>query len=303
MTLAIIAFAALFVLITSAGFLLFTGVPMLKRLDNVITPDLSGNILGRFVTRHKAASVGALVEPFEKVVPRSAEEVSVVTRRLVRAGFRKDHHVRIFYGAKVLVPIVLCVLVVATHADDYFSWVAYVLAAGLGFMIPDFWLGNRMKARQLSIKLGLPDALDLIVVCIEAGLSLDKATLRTADELALSQPAISDELTLVNLEQRAGRGRSEAWRNFAERTDVESVRSMVAVFVQADQFGTSISKALRVHSDTLRVQRRQQAEEQAAKTTVKLVFPLVFFIFPSIFLVTLGPAMIAIMEGFDTLLQ
>ena len=198
-------------------------------------------------------------------------------------------------------PIALCLLVVATHADQYFSWFAYALAIGLGFLMPDFWLGNRIKARQLSLRLGLPDALDLIVVCIEAGLSLDKATLRTADELHLSQPAISYELKLVNLEQRAGRARTDAWRNFAERTDVESVRSMVAVFVQADQFGTSISKALRVHSDTLRVQRRQQAEEQAAKTTVKLVFPLVFFIFPSIFLVTLGPAMIAIMEGFAKL--
>ena len=141
------------------------------------------------------------------------------------------------------------------------------------------------------------------MVCIEAGLSLDKATLRTADEMQFSQPAISDELKLVNLEQRAGRARTDAWRNFADRTDVESVRSMVAVFIQADQFGTSISKALRVHSDTMRVQRRQHAEEQAAKTTVKLVFPLVFFIFPSIFLVTLGPAMITIMEGFDTLFQ
>ncbi|HCC55657.1 MAG TPA: type II secretion system F family protein [Solibacterales bacterium] len=303
MTLAIVAFVALFILITSAGFLLFSGVPMLKRLDNVITPDLSGNILGRFVNKHKAPSVAALVEPFEKILPRSAAEVSVVTRRLVRAGFRKEHYVRIFYGAKVLTPIALCLVVVVTHLDQYFSWFAYALALGLGFMIPDFWLGNRIKARQLAIRLGLPDALDLIVVCIEAGLSLDKATLRTADEMQFSQPAISDELKLVNLEQRAGRARTDAWRNFADRTDVESVRSMVAVFIQADQFGTSISKALRVHSDTMRVQRRQHAEEQAAKTTVKLVFPLVFFIFPSIFLVTLGPAMITIMEGFDTLFQ
>jgi tight adherence protein C len=301
MTLAIVAFVALFILVSSAGFLLFSGMPMLKRLDSAITPDLTGTILGRFVTKHKAASVGSLVEPFEKIVPRSPEEASVITRRMVRAGFRRDHQVRIFYGAKVLVPIALCVVVVVTHAEQYFSWFAYILALGLGFMVPDFWLSNRVKARQLALKLGLPDALDLIVVCIEAGLSLDKATLRTADELHLSHPAISDELKLVNLEQRAGRARVDAWRTFADRADVDSVRSMVAVFVQADQFGTSISKALRVHSDTLRIQRRQQAEEQAAKTTVKLVFPLVFFIFPSIFLVTLGPAMIAIIEGFANL--
>ena len=141
--------------------------------------------------------------------------------------------------------------------------------------------------------------LDLLVICIEAGLSLDQAVARTAEELNLAQPAICDELGIVVLEQRAGCPRADAWKHFAERTNVDSVRNLVSVLVQSEKFGTSIAKTLRVHSDTLRTQRRQKVEEQAAKTTVKLVFPLVLFIFPSLFLVTLGPAAITIMESFD----
>ena len=135
------------------------------------------------------------------------------------------------------------------------------------------------------------------MICIEAGLSLDQSIVRTAEELSLAQPAVCDELGIVVLEQRAGLPRADAWKHFAERTDVESVRNLVSVLVQSEKFGTSIAKTLRVHSDTLRTQRRQKVEEQAAKTTVKLVFPLVFFIFPSLFLVTLGPAAITVMEA------
>jgi len=137
-----------------------------------------------------------------------------------------------------------------------------------------------------------------MVICIEAGLSLDQAVLRTSDELHVGQPDLSDELSLVNLEQRAGVGRADAWRRLAERTDVDAVKGLTGLIIQVDQFGTSIARALRVHSDTLRTQRRQTAEEKAAKTAVKLVFPLVLFIFPSIFVVVLGPAMIVIMESF-----
>jgi tight adherence protein C len=151
----------------------------------------------------------------------------------------------------------------------------------------------------MRIRRGLPDVLDLLVICIEAGLSMDQATARTAEELRLGQPALCDELGIVVLEQRAGRARSDAWRQFAERTDVDSVRNLVSVLVQSEQLGTSIAKTLRVHSDTLRTFRRQKIEEQAAKTTVKLVFPLVLFIFPSLFLVTLGPALIIMAESFQ----
>jgi tight adherence protein C len=178
---------------------------------------------------------------------------------------------------------------------------AYAAAIGLGFLLPDFWLGRKISSRQLQIRLGLPDVLDFLVICIEAGLSMDQATIRTADELRLVHPAISDELDLVVLEQRAGRPRSEAWKKFAERTDVANVRNLVSVLVQSETLGASVAKTLRVHSDTLRTQRRQQLEEQAAKTTVKLVFPLVLLIFPSIFVVILGPEAILIADGFKAL--
>jgi tight adherence protein C len=191
------------------------------------------------------------------------------------------------------------VLAFTTGAGSYSPFFVYLVAIGLGFLLPDFWLGNRISARQSRVRRGLPDVLDLLVICIEAGLSLDQAVSRTAEELTLAQPAVCDELSIVVLEQRAGAPRADAWKHFAERTNVDSVRNLVSVLVQSEKFGTSIAKTLRIHSDTLRTQRRQKVEEQAAKTTVKLVFPLVLFIFPSLFLVTLGPAMITIMESFD----
>ena len=156
--------------------------------------------------------------------------------------------------------------------------------------------------RQYSIKKALPDVLDMLVICVEAGLGLDQATQRTAEELYMAHPALCEELNTVVLEQRAGRARTEAWKHLADRTDVETVRTLVSTLIQAEQYGTSIAKTLRTHSDTLRTQRIQQVEEAAAKTTVKLIFPLVLFIFPCMFLVTLGPAAIVISKGFKNFL-
>jgi tight adherence protein C len=246
-----------------------------------------------------SATLGIMVQHLERVVPKSQAEISVVQQRLVRAGYRSDSAVHFFYGAKAVVPLILCVLAFTTGAGSYSPFFVYLTAIGLGFLLPDFWLGNRITARQSRIRRGLPDVLDLLVICIEAGLSLDQAVARTAEELNIAQPAVCDELAIVVLEQRAGSPRADAWKHLAERTNVDSVRNLVSVLVQSEKFGTSIAKTLRVHSDTLRTQRRQKVEEQAAKTTVKLVFPLVLFIFPSLFLVTLGPAMITIMESFD----
>jgi tight adherence protein C len=208
--------------------------------------------------------------------------------------------VKVFYGAKVLIPLLLCLIAIVTGIANASPFFAYATALGLGFLLPDFWLGRQISKRQKQIRLGLPDALDFLVICIEAGLSMDQATARTAEELRLARPALSDELDIVVLEQRAGRVRSEAWRQFADRTDVNTVRILVSVLVQSEQLGTSVAKTLRIHSETLRTQRRQQIEEQAAKTSVKLVFPLVFFIFPSLFVVTLGPEMIIMAQSFRT---
>jgi tight adherence protein C len=298
MGIAAVSFLAVFLLIASGGLILFYREAMIQRISAVIAPrEKQGNF--RETMEQTGATLGVVVQQFERVLPKSQAEISVLRQRLVRAGYRSDSAVTLFRGAKVLIPLVLCALAFTTGAGSYSPFFVYLIALGLGFLLPDFWLGNRITARQARIRRGLPDVLDLLVICIEAGLSLDQAVSRTADELNIAQPAICDELSIVVLEQRAGAPRADAWKHFAERTNVDSVRNLVSVLVQSEKFGTSIAKTLRVHSDTLRTQRRQKVEEQAAKTTVKLVFPLVLFIFPSLFLVTLGPAAITVMESFD----
>jgi tight adherence protein C len=234
-------------------------------------------------------------------VPKTQAEVSVAQQRLIRAGYRTDSAVKVFYGMKVLVPVALCTVVLCSGLASESPFIAYAAALGVGYLAPDFWMGRKIAARQTRIRLGLPDMLDLLIICIEAGLGLDQATARAAQELSSAQPAISDEFGVVVLEQRAGCPRSDAWRHLAERTDVETVRTLVSMVVQSEKFGTSVAKILRTHSETLRTRRVQAVEEQAAKTTIKLIFPLVLFIFPSLFLVTLGPAFILMSESFKNL--
>jgi tight adherence protein C len=302
MAIAVFSFVVIFLLWTSGGLLLFYRQAMLQRISAVVTPrPKKGDFLNTI--QQTGSSLGGIMERLDRVLPKSDAEVSVVEKRLIRAGFRKDSAVKMFYGAKVLVPLSLCFLAIVTGVAGYSPFFAYALSLGVGFLLPDFWLGRQISKRQKQIRLGLPDALDFMVICIEAGLSMDQATARTAEELRLARPALSDEMDIVVLEQRAGRLRSDAWKQFAERTDVDTVRVLVSVLVQSEQLGTSISKTLRVHSDTLRTQRRQQIEEQAAKTSIKLVFPLVFFIFPSLFLVTLGPEAIIMAESFQRYLS
>jgi tight adherence protein C len=218
----------------------------------------------------------------------------------MHAGFREDSHLRMFYGLKALLPVWFCLMVALSQITDEVSpFYAYALALALGYLLPDFWLGRRIKSRRMNIQLALPDFLDLMGVCVEAGLSMDKALSRTTDEMRHSYPEIADEMGLVNLEVRAGRPRVDAWKNLAGRVDLDVVRTLVTALVQADQFGTSISKTLRVYSEGLRTRRRQQVEEMAAKMPVKMVFPLVFFIFPSIFVVALGPSLLTIQDSFQ----
>jgi tight adherence protein C len=296
---AIISFFVIFLLIASGGLLLFYREAMLQRISEVINPQAKPKTLLENI-QQTGFSIGGVVEHFENVIPKSQAEVGVTLQRLSRAGFRNESTVKVFYGAKVIVPLTLCVLATVSGLAHFGGFFIYAACLGLGFLIPDFWLGSRIKRRQKRIRRGLPDVLDLLIICIEAGLSLDQATARTAVELVLAQPELCDELNVVVLEQRAGRARSEAWKNLSERTGEDSVRNLVSMLVQSEQFGTSIAKTLRVHSDALRVQRVQQVEEAAAKTTIKLIFPLVFFIFPSLFLVTLGPAVIIMMDSFGS---
>ena len=299
MTILIIAFLGTFGLILSAGLLLFYRDVIRARLSAMVDARVGSSTSPLFSLFHpRQGAMEQMVRPFQNVLPRSTQEVSVVQKRLIRAGFRQDSAVSMFYGAKVLVPLSLVLLATLTQLYTWGPFFVYALAAGLGFLAPDFWLGNRISNRQLKIRLGLPEALDLMVICSEAGLSLDQDILKVSQELRLSQPEVADEFGLLMLEQKAGRPRAEALKALADRTNIDSVRTLVNTLIQADTFGTSIAKALRVFSDTMRTQRRQKAEERAAKTTVKLVFPLVFFIFPSLFVVALGPAMIKMFEGF-----
>jgi tight adherence protein C len=300
MGLAIFTFCIMFLLIASGGLLLFYREEILQRLQSAISPrEKQTSLLDSL--QQTGFSLSGVVERFERVLPRSQAEVSVMQQRLIRAGYRKDSALKLLYGAKVLVPLTLCALIMVSGLAHQNALFIYVVALAFGFLAPDFWLSRQISSRQRRIRIGLPDVLDLLVICIEAGLSLDQATARTAAELDTSQPDLCDELSIVVLEQRAGRPRSDAWKHMAERVDVDNVRNLVTMLVQSEQFGTSIAKTLRVHSDTLRTQRIQQVEEMAAKTSIKLVFPLVLFIFPSLFLVTLGPAVITIADTFQTL--
>jgi tight adherence protein C len=302
MLLAIFAFLAAFLLMASLGLLLFYRQTTLRRLSQVVSRADDSSVM-RSLAAAPGSRLEKLVKPFQRIMPRNSADVSIVQKRLARAGYREPSYINIFYSSKVLVPMALCLVATVTQLYTYSPLFVYALAAGLGYLAPDFWLNNRISARKMKLSLGLPEALDLLVICVEAGLSVDKATMRTAEELRISQPAIADEMNLVYLEQRAGRPRAEAWKNFGERTDVDTIRSLASILIQADKFGTSVGKTLRTHAEALRTRRRQDAEEKAAKTTVKLTFPLVLFIFPSLFVVTLGPSMIVMLEGFEKFLS
>jgi tight adherence protein C len=221
-------------------------------------------------------------------------ETPKLTARLEEAGLRDARMKDIFLASQVLVPLLLGVCGTFFPVNKMLA--VFILAA-LGFLAPDFWLGSKQKARKKKLRRGLPEALDLLVICVDAGLGFDQAMLRVGEELALSQPEINEEFVLVNLEQRAGRPRLEAWQAFAERVKVEEISAFVSMLVQADRFGTPIVRSLSRFSEELRLKRRQHAEEAAAKTKIKIIFPLVLFIFPCLFIVLLAPAMITIASG------
>ena len=227
-------------------------------------------------------------------VPRSPSELGKLRLRLVNAGYRNEEALAVFFGIRVASTIIVFVLL-ATPIVFRPNLLLALGGAALFYILPGIVLARMAKRRQHRIRLSLADALDLLVVSVEAGLGLDQALQRVGDELAFAYPDLSEELRLVNLELRAGKPRVEALRNLGERTGVEDLSSLVAMLIQTDKFGTSVAQSLRVASETLRTKRRQRAEEAAAKTGVKMVFPLVFCIFPAIWVVTIGPAAIRFM--------
>jgi tight adherence protein C len=234
------------------------------------------------------------LDPLSKAIPLSPADVSRTRALLIQAGFRDAMDVNYYLGTRVLMAGIGFAAIVLVSGFNNLPLLIGV--TGLGFILPRFILKRMIRDRQQRIRLGLPDALDLTVICVEAGLALDQALMRVGQDLHHAHPDLSDEFHLVNLEMRAGKPRAEALRNLVDRTGVDDIRSLVGTLIQTDRFGTSVAQALRVHSDSLRTERRQRAEEQAAKTTIKMVPPLVIFVLPSIIFVTIGPAVIQLIR-------
>ncbi len=240
--------------------------------------------------------VERVLSDVSKLLPPSAREVSQFHRMMIRAGYRRPELVAVLRGTKVLLPILFVCIVYFTGWYEYSPIPILLCAAVFGFLLPDMWLSWRVRHRQQRLVLALPDALDLLVICVEGGLGLDQSIARVADELDDTHPELSDEFHLINLEMRVGRSRLEALQELAERTGVDDIKALVGMLVQTDRFGTDLAQALRVHAESLRTKRRQRAEEQAAKTSVKMVPPLVFFVFPALFVVLLGPAVVILLH-------
>jgi tight adherence protein C len=249
---------------------------------------------------------GALAErmaaPLHRLAPPSAAEARNLQKKLMQAGYRSASapvifravQLAAFTGLPALVALACAVL--GRPLGSALVWIG--VGAGLGFIGPRFTLDRMVRGRQLRIRWGLADALDLMVVSIESGLGLNASLVRVGEELKTVHPDVSEEFEIANLEIRVGREREEALRNLAERTGVDDLRSLVAMLIQADRFGTSIARAVRIYSDSLRTKRRQRAEQAAQKAAVKLLIPLALFLFPTLFIVVLGPAALNLMDTF-----
>jgi tight adherence protein C len=247
---------------------------------------------------HPSLALHDVMKRLGGLIPASPKDVTVMQRRLIRAGFRGPNALKILYGAKALLGVLFplaAVMVMMKSSTDPGNKVGFVLiAAAFGFFGPNEYIRRAARRRQRAISRGLANALDLMVVCVESGLGLDQAIAQVARELEHAHPEITEEFGLVNLELKAGKRRTEALRNLAERTGCDDLKKLVAVLIQADRFGTGVAQSLRAHADYMRVQARQVAEEKAAKLGVKLVFPIFFCILPTLFVVTVGPIVVKI---------
>lgn len=240
----------------------------------------------------------ALLRQLGERVAGERPDLPELRRRMIQAGFAGPSAPQIFWGVRITLPLMLAGLgLFLMPAAGTLGLLATLWLAAMGWIGPSFWLDRRIGRRQKELRHALPDALDLLVTCVEAGLGLNQAIVRVSDEIRHVSSELSKELAMVNFEIRAGRPREEALRNLGERTGVDDLRSLTTMLVQTERFGTSVAQALRVHADTLRTKRRQRAEEAAAKTTIKILFPLLFCVFPSLFVVIIGPGAIQIYES------
>ena len=240
----------------------------------------------------------------KRAAPKDPSEYAKTRIDFLRAGIRKTNAYAVFWGARILLAVCFPLaffffrVTVFKMLDPARVLAVCIFLAVVGLYLPVFWLRVKIARRKTRIFEGLPDALDLLVVCVEAGMGLDSAIYRVAEEIALSNQPLADELKIYNLEMRAGKSRREALKNLALRINLEEIQSLVTLLVQADKFGTSIAQSLRVYSDSFRTKRFQRAEEIAAKLAVKLIFPLILFIMPALFVVLVGPAMISLYQAF-----
>lgn len=237
-----------------------------------------------------------------RMLPGQPKDSSRLRRRLSRAGFSRPQAVLYFSVLQLVLPVVLVSGVLLVDRTEVGGLLA-VFAGVLGYALPGFYVERRTTARQKATQNGLPDALDLLIVCVEAGSGLDQAIAKASDELEIAHPTLAEEFRLITTEIRAGKPRLEAFNNFARRTGVDDVRALVAMLTQTDRFGTSIGQALRTHAETSRVKRRQRAEERAAKVGVKLAFPLALCLFPALYIVCFGPAAIRIIRAFSLVVR
>jgi tight adherence protein C len=264
----------------------------LSRLLNVAAPDRKSV----FKERQKELARDALSSVGKWVTPRTPSSRSQLM--VVRAGFRRTDVMLAIGGVRILLPVIFVAAAVLSGLYRWNPVLVLASAALVGYLVPETWLLWRIHARQHRLRLAIPDGLDLLVICVEAGLGLDQALLRVSEELRITHRELSDELQLVTAEMRLGKTRTDALRELARRTGVEDIKALVAMLIQTERFGTSIAQSLRVFSDELRTKRSQRAEEMAAKIGVKMVPVLVFFIFPALMVVILGPAAVTIMRQF-----
>jgi tight adherence protein C len=297
---AFLTFLALMIVMTWAAYRIFYKPSrFLKQLGNPVIGDDRGSGIA-IDAEPQASTLISVLQQIGAHVPTSAAETADLRTQLIQAGYRSENAPTVLYGMKivaVLAMLVPCIMLESSMPPNPMMKLA-LMASGVmaGWILPRFLLEKKVAKRQEIIRLSLPDALDLMVISVEAGLGLDQAIQHVGRELLQSHPQLSEELSLITLEMRAGKRRSDALRNLAERTGEPEIRKLVAILIQNDRFGTSMGESLRNHSDFLRVRRRQEAEERAGKVGVKLVFPIFFFILPSMMIVAAGPGMLQIFK-------
>ena len=280
-------------LITGLGLqLMLAGRSTTQRRLRELSTTTGGMATGSIVEQIRLTEqVDPRLERIARTIPKSPKEMTRLRRRLATAGIYSFRAAVIYSLSELVLPILFAIPALR-WVNPPMAWILAAISAMIGYLTPGMALGWLISRHKLRIDNGLPDALDLMVVCVEAGSGLDQAILKTSSELEISHPELAAELKMITTEVRAGKPRLEAFKNFASRTKSDDVRALVAMLVQTDRFGTSVAQALRTHAETSRIKRRQRAEERAGKIGVKLVFPLVFFLFPAFYVVTLGPAVI-----------